>query len=491
MKRKSCEIVILGAGFAGSLQAIIARKLGRDVLLLERGRHPRFAIGESSTPLANFKLAQLADTYDLSWLKPLTKYGPWKRTYPEVTCGLKRGFSFFSHRPEKPFQPSETHETELLVAANPDAERGDTHWFRQEFDAFLVHQAVASGVQYVDQCNVASIEHDGQWRLSATADDGPLQVDASFVIDATGGAGPLAAALGLKDETDALRTSSRAVFGHFENVACWSQLLDECGARTQDHSFPCDSGALHHIIEGGWMWVLRFDNGITSAGFSLDPRRYPVDGSRSGEDEWTTLVGRYPSIQSQFVGARLVGPMVRTGRIQRKLSTAAGMAWAALPHSAAFIDPWLSPGIAHSLFGVERLSCILGEAWSSPDRADRLSRYSRSTLRELEIIDTITAACFARFDCFPVLVALTMLYFAAVTFAETRYRTAGTNSSDEFLLAHDKRFTSVVHELTGTALRIKPADAEAFARRVAEKIAPYNLVGLCNSARHNMYWFNS
>ena len=30
--------------------------LGYDVVLLERGTHPRFAIGESSTPLANLSL---------------------------------------------------------------------------------------------------------------------------------------------------------------------------------------------------------------------------------------------------------------------------------------------------------------------------------------------------------------------------------------------------------------------------------------------------
>jgi transcriptional regulator GlxA family with amidase domain len=46
------DIVIVGSGFAGSLMAMIARRLGHSVVLVERGRHPRFAIGESSTPLA-------------------------------------------------------------------------------------------------------------------------------------------------------------------------------------------------------------------------------------------------------------------------------------------------------------------------------------------------------------------------------------------------------------------------------------------------------
>ena len=59
------DIAVIGSGFAGSLIAMIARRLGRSVALIERGKHPRFAIGESSTPLANLLLEELAQRYDL------------------------------------------------------------------------------------------------------------------------------------------------------------------------------------------------------------------------------------------------------------------------------------------------------------------------------------------------------------------------------------------------------------------------------------------
>ena len=59
------DIAILGSGFAGSLLAMIARRLGRSVILLERGRHPRFAIGESTTPLTNLLWEELAQRYEL------------------------------------------------------------------------------------------------------------------------------------------------------------------------------------------------------------------------------------------------------------------------------------------------------------------------------------------------------------------------------------------------------------------------------------------
>ena len=43
------EIAVVGGGFGGALMAMVARQMGRTVVLIERGTHPRFAIGESST----------------------------------------------------------------------------------------------------------------------------------------------------------------------------------------------------------------------------------------------------------------------------------------------------------------------------------------------------------------------------------------------------------------------------------------------------------
>ena len=94
------DLAIVGSGFAGSLLAMIARRMGLSVLLVERGHHPRFAIGESSTPLSNLWLEILADRYDLPRLRPLSQWGTWQAAYPRLGCGLKRGFSYFHHRAE-------------------------------------------------------------------------------------------------------------------------------------------------------------------------------------------------------------------------------------------------------------------------------------------------------------------------------------------------------------------------------------------------------
>src|SRR5205085_5475889 len=108
-------------------------RLGRSVILLEKGRHPRFVIGESTTPLTNLLLEELANRYDLPRLLPLSKWGSWQRAYPQVACGLKRGFTFYHHTFDYSFTSQPDHRDQLLVAASPHDEIADTHWYRPDF----------------------------------------------------------------------------------------------------------------------------------------------------------------------------------------------------------------------------------------------------------------------------------------------------------------------------------------------------------------------
>ena len=127
---------------------MIARRLGHRVMLLERGHHPRFAIGESASPLAGILIEQLSDRYDLPRVRPLSAFGTWQRTYPHVVCGLKRGFTYFKHETGRQYKADEERTNQLLVAASPSDELSDTHWLRSDVDQFLVNEAIALGVDY-------------------------------------------------------------------------------------------------------------------------------------------------------------------------------------------------------------------------------------------------------------------------------------------------------------------------------------------------------
>ena len=45
--RVDADVAIIGSGFSGSLTALALLKRGQRVVLIERGRHPRFACSKS------------------------------------------------------------------------------------------------------------------------------------------------------------------------------------------------------------------------------------------------------------------------------------------------------------------------------------------------------------------------------------------------------------------------------------------------------------
>ncbi len=193
------DLAIVGSGFAGSVMAMIARRLGFRVTLIERGRHPRFAIGESASPLAGILIEQLSDRYDLPRVRPLSAFGTWQRTYPQVACGLKRGFTYFKHESGRPYRTADDRANQLLVAASPSDELSDTHWLRSDVDHFLVNEAIALGVDYQDLVELERIDWqpDGDPVLTGTRQGQSLRVRARFVVDASGPRGFLSRTLGI------------------------------------------------------------------------------------------------------------------------------------------------------------------------------------------------------------------------------------------------------------------------------------------------------
>ncbi len=488
------DVAIIGGGFGGSLTALLMQRVGMRPIVIERGAHPRFAIGESSTPLANLVLADLAQRYDLPRLLPLCNYGSWKRAYPALTCGCKRGFSYFHHTEGEVYRTSPEHQTELLVAANPDTEHADTHWLRADFDAFLAGEVREAGIEFLDRTELTAIEQAGPWRLGGIRRGQTVELKASFVVDASGGGGALARALGIANDVSAIKTNSRSVFAHFRGVKPWHQVYTERGGRIDAHPFPCDDAALHHIIDGGWMWVLRFDNGVTSAGLVLDCDRYPRDASLLPADEWADLIARYPSIAAQFAEAEPVTPLVSTDRLQRRYSRVAGDDWAMLPHTACFIDPLHSAGNAHALSGIERIAAILASTDPGPERTARLGAYGEAIHREAGLLDLMIHACYRSNRRFDLMTGCAMLYFLGATFSEHRNRRGLRRPDDGFLLSHDPEFRAFVESIHDAAVGLAageaaPSEVRVFQNDLARAAERYNVAGLVDPAKRNMYSF--
>jgi FADH2 O2-dependent halogenase len=473
--------------------------LGYDVTLLERGRHPRFAIGESTTPLANLSLERLARRYSLPDCYQLAAHGRWLAHFPDLRRGLKRGFTFYRHHPGEAFANRGLDSERLLVEASPHAGVSDSHWVRADVDHHFVRQAIDAGVDYRDHVELTNAELGlGDVRLTGKREGAPFALRARFLIDASGPGGFLARQLSLPSGLERTASRSALVFSHFEGVHLAPDVIPDL----PEGPYPDDWAAVHHLIDEGWMYSLRFDDGVTSAGFALTPSGLaglrvsePVDAAAL----WRALLARYPSIGRAFGDARPVMPIGFHPRIQHRLTQAVGDTWALLPHAYAFVDPLFSTGIAWGLRAVERLGLAFETAPRGrrlPARA-QLSRYEALLSAEADQIDRLVAGAYDAMAHFDLFAAHAMIYFATVSYAEVYQRLVVSDSVawSGFLGVGDpiaepllQESCTRVREVTGgRRLTGSDDDRRQYADWVANAIAPRNVAGLGDPARHNLY----
>jgi tetracycline 7-halogenase / FADH2 O2-dependent halogenase len=443
--------------------AMVAHRLGRSVVLLEQGRHPRMAIGESTTPLSNLLLERISATYDLPRLTPLAKWGSWQRTYPQIACGLKRGFSFFHQ------------EDRLLVAASPRDDIADTHWYREEVDHFLVMEAQRLGIEYLDCVRIEDFNFTEEEAIvGGRADNKPFRLRTRLLIDATGPRGFLHRSLQLPESALPGMPLTESLYSHFTGVArtaCSEDIVP----------YPVDDAAVHHVFDGGWVWALRFNNGVTSAGVAATQAVAAELKLSEGEPAWRRLLDRLPALRSQFENAIPCQPFRHMPSVSFRSGTIAGERWAMLPSAAGFVDPLLSTGFTLTLQGVERLAQILQKDFDSAELSVRLQGYAEQTDCELISASRLIGALYATMDNFSAFTAVSLLYFAAVSFSEAAFRLGKPELATGFLLPSASALLERAHTL-GDGL-----ETQAFTEEVLGVIEPFNLGRFGDPALHNQY----
>lgn len=474
------DAAIVGSGFAGAILARLLRRQGRRVLLVERGRHPRFALGESSTPLAACALERLAARHDLPDLHHLSTWGRWRRHLPRLRRGLKRGFTFFRHRRGEPYRNSPANEARLLVAASPSDAIADVHWLRADVDAHLVERAVAEGIDYRDETTVDGVDFGDAGAVLHTR--GGDRFHASYVVDATGPAGLLANVLPIPRQE--VPIASSLLYAHFESPPPFVEIARRGGAAMDPGPYPDERAAVHHLLDGAWLYALPFDHGVTSAGLvTLARASGPVEDPAAA---WREALAPYPTLAEQFADAHPLAPVRFVERLQHRLERAAGERWFVLPHAFAFYDPMFSTGIAWSLLAVERLALLFegvaGDAW----RYDYLLRHEADRIAQL-----VEAAYLALGD-FELFTAVAHLYFVTVSWAEARQRLlteTAPHAWEGFLGVGDPHLDALFDDVLA-ALRARHSelfDRAAWRRRLREGLAPRNVAGLDDPARRNLY----
>ncbi|QDV22143.1 hypothetical protein Q31a_04260 [Aureliella helgolandensis] len=478
--------------------------------MLDRGTHPRFAIGESSTPLADFLLEQLADSYGLPELKPLCRWGSWQATYPHLQAGKKRGFSYFSHQPGEEFRETASYQHSLLVAASVDDARSDTHWMRSDVDAWMCQLAEQAGVRWLDHSAAQRVlKTAAGWRLegsrtSSSKESQPWSISCQFLVDATGGSGWLAQQLQLSNRNEQLRVRTGALFGHFSGVGAMHEVLMQQGLPVEEDPFDADDAAQHHLLgTEGWSWMLRFGSGVTSVGLVCPSEvLFGLHDPLKRWSRWGDWLRRYPTLSHLMADSRLIAPQspisqaasgVELGwipRISRLWGAAAGQGWAMLPSTAGVVDPLHSTGIAHTLSGVQRLLEMLAHAPQSQPSSAALDAYSTQVVSEILWIDAIVDVCYiASRRSFSLFTAMCSLYFVAAIHCE-RALANRSSMTTGFLCCGSTELQQLCEEarLKLQRLPLENTDSQAelaFIDWLRQRLAPWNDVGLLDPASRN------
>lgn len=363
------DVVILGSGIGGSMLACILAKHGISTLLIEELTHPRFAIGESLIPETGVRLRILAEKHgvpEIGWL------GAFHALRDNVSsgCGVKRSFAFLYHREGERHRAGDTNQLPTLTPPfGPDS-----HLFRQDTDAYLASIAVKYGAHFRQQTKISGIDFEVDEVKLHTASGEVIR--GAFLIDGGGMRSHVATQLGLRDETPRFRTDTRALYTHMLDVKPADLLLD--GRKVTPS--PLAQGTMHHIFDGGWIWVIPFGNHrhstnpLTSVGMMLDRRKYPTPQG-APEDEFRTIIARFPSIRRHFAEATAVRPWIGTGRIQFSQKHHIGPRFIQLPHAACFVDPLFSSGMSVLTVAVDLMSEALLGAFADNDFA--VERFQR------------------------------------------------------------------------------------------------------------------
>ena len=311
------------------------------------------------------------------------------------------------------------------------------------------------------------------------------------MIDATGPRGFLHRQLGLAERTLPGIPATQSLYTHFNGVRRFGGVVTD--AFTGAPPYPPDAAAVHHVFDGGWIWVLHFDNGVTSAGVAATDELANELGFRDGAAAWARLVARYPAIAAQFEGARPTRDFTWLPRLSFASDTMEGDGWAMLPSAAGIVDPLLSTGFPLTLLGVQRVARAIASHWGTPQLQPALADYAVRTSAELDVTARLVGALYRSFGDWERFSAVSTLYFAAASYAETTRRlTAGGQPADGSIATAGAAFLMSDHATFGSALEhcltlAEGTDREALLVAIADAIAPINVAGLGNSDRANWY----
>ncbi|USX23770.1 tryptophan 7-halogenase [Oxalobacteraceae bacterium OTU3REALA1] len=309
MTIETVEILIVGAGPAGSVAAALLRQQGRQVLVIEREEFPRFSIGESLLPQSMAYLEQAGML----------------RAVVEAGFQFKNGAAFMRDGEYTDFDFRDKHSEGW----------GTTYQVqRAHFDHILAKEAARFGAEVRHRHEVLDIELgvDGAPALVTVKnpDGEQYQVRAGFILDASG-FGRILPRL-LKLETPSNFPVRGAIFTHVEDGIRGG--FDRNKIRV----------TVHPKHDDVWFWTIPFAGGRCSQGVVAETSfldRY--EGTPT--ERLQAILAEDPSLSALLADAKWDTPARQIVGYSANVEKLWGPGYALLGNAGEFLDPVFSSGV--------------------------------------------------------------------------------------------------------------------------------------------------
>lgn len=332
------DVIVIGAGPAGSVAGAILARKGHQVLTLEAGTFPRFQIGESLLPRC---------------MDILTEAGM-------LECITERRFM---PKPAALFLEGDKTERFCFAEMFPGQAPQALQVTRADFDQALSTQARKYGVDVRFQQRVDAVEFapDGssvKVMATDTETNAKYTAEARFLIDASGYGRVLPRLLNL--ESKPALAPRMALFAHFEN-----DMRPEGPA--EGDIWVC----IHP--EGAWTWIIPFSNGRTSVGVVAEKALFDKHG-KTDHEALHSLLKADPNIQKRLAKAT---PVMKTTRLEgwtASVSKFHAPGWAVTGNASEFLDPIFSSGVTLALESSSRAAKLCARQLSG-EKIDWTAEY--------------------------------------------------------------------------------------------------------------------
>ena len=304
---RRCDVLVVGGGPAGSTIAALLASAGRDVVVIEKARHPRFHIGESLLP-ANAALFERLGVREQVEAIGMTKYGV--------------EFVSPDHDHRQFIEFSEAWDKSMPYAWQVR---------RSELDELLFRDAARKGARTVEGQRVRTVGFDADGASAdVELDDGArVRWRARFVVDASGRDTLLANQLRCKEKNR--RHNSSALYGHFTGAERLPGKLE--------------GNITIFWFEHGWFWLIPLRDGTTSVGAVCWPH-YLKSRSKPLPEFFADTIAMCPALAARLAGASLVdGRVYATGNYSYASARSSGDRFLMIGDAYAFVDPVFSSGV--------------------------------------------------------------------------------------------------------------------------------------------------